>query len=609
MLNRVTSGRLIAVVVCFAWSASLAQQQPQTYTQLYPLQSFDRVVVIGDSLSDNGNLSALTGGRFPGPNPFYFNGRFSNGPVWAEFLHGGPMSAFYATGATTGNVNTAIGGARTDVSVGPAFGIPQQITDFRNAGGTIGANDLVTLWGGANNIFQGGSPITAAQAQTINLNRLIGPEFGARTILVPNLPNLGGTPEAPNPAAGLQATLAFNQTLDQGVRAAAAANPGVNIVQMDVFASNQVLLANPRAFGFTNVTDRCQTPPTICSNPDEFVFWDAVHPTARVHELIALYARLLLATEEIAPTVAPLAESSFTSRLDASSTAFGRTLSAVAFPDQWRRGIYAEIVGTQLNADESGATPSYDQTLGGVRAGVTESFGESFAGLSIAYLTGEHSQANLSADIRTVQADFHAATRFRQFFLGAEAGLSYTSFDDIKRFTGHPTVFGESDTEGWSYSAAASAGLVLDMGGVKLIPNARLGYLTANIDAFSESAPILALEYADRDISSGFWSLGVRAAFDLHRSELPLTAYAEIGYESLFATDTDDVTAHLVDNTALPVSADIDDPASRGLYLKLGVSGHLDAATTLSVDYGLSLPDGDSQNHTGKVQLKFLFGG
>ena len=45
---------------------------------------FSQIYAFGDSLSDNGNVFAATGMGFP-PAP-YAQGRFSNGPVWAENL-------------------------------------------------------------------------------------------------------------------------------------------------------------------------------------------------------------------------------------------------------------------------------------------------------------------------------------------------------------------------------------------------------------------------------------------------------------------------------------------------------------------------------------------
>ena len=75
-------------------------------------QSYTRLVVFGDSLSDNGNLYAVTGGTQP-LSPPYYQGRFSNGPVFTELL--GFNAGRYTAGApVTGSVNYAFGGARTD---------------------------------------------------------------------------------------------------------------------------------------------------------------------------------------------------------------------------------------------------------------------------------------------------------------------------------------------------------------------------------------------------------------------------------------------------------------------------------------------------------------
>ena len=46
-------------------------------------QNIEGITIFGDSLSDNGNAFKATGGAIPASPP-YFNGRFSNGPVWVE---------------------------------------------------------------------------------------------------------------------------------------------------------------------------------------------------------------------------------------------------------------------------------------------------------------------------------------------------------------------------------------------------------------------------------------------------------------------------------------------------------------------------------------------
>lgn len=65
--------------------------------------SLTQVISLGDSFSDTGNLYALTGQRYPPPP--YYEGRFSNGPLWIEHL-----AKHYAASLH----NHAVGGATSD---------------------------------------------------------------------------------------------------------------------------------------------------------------------------------------------------------------------------------------------------------------------------------------------------------------------------------------------------------------------------------------------------------------------------------------------------------------------------------------------------------------
>ena len=46
-------------------------------------------------------------------------------------------------------------------------------------------------------------------------------------------------------------------------------------------------VANPGAYGFTNVTDPCFSGTTVCANPAEYLFFDEFHPTSAAHQFIA----------------------------------------------------------------------------------------------------------------------------------------------------------------------------------------------------------------------------------------------------------------------------------------------------------------------------------
>ena len=112
MLFKQIKTLLTAVVVALPLFA-----QAGPYSNLY---------VFGDSLSDTGNLSFATGGAVPGTAQPYFNGRFSDGPVWVETMAAHLGLAGDAAPLHLGGKNFAFAGARTGVDPAPP-GILAQI--------------------------------------------------------------------------------------------------------------------------------------------------------------------------------------------------------------------------------------------------------------------------------------------------------------------------------------------------------------------------------------------------------------------------------------------------------------------------------------------------
>lgn len=267
------------------------------------------IFVFGDSLSDSGNVLLATGGLIPGPPTAYFNGRFSNGPTYADVLatrlNLGPLAPSLA-----GGTNYAYGGASTDAHpleaiFGPGFGTVQtQVSQFlTDVSHTADPSALYVVFAGANNLRDAllGNPLDAPAAITNAIGDLHGIltdliAAGAQTILVPNVPNLGLTPQVAGFGPGAVAfatalTLNFNAALEPMLNSFT----GVTIIPLNTFGFFQELVAHPGNFGLSDVTSRCYTGDdqtftgggTICSTPDTFLFWDGVHPTAAVHALIA----------------------------------------------------------------------------------------------------------------------------------------------------------------------------------------------------------------------------------------------------------------------------------------------------------------------------------
>lgn len=252
------------------------------------------LIVFGDSLSDVGNTSASTFGIQPGSN--YYQGRFSNGPTYAERLSAGlGLGALTRDGA--GGDNFAYGGAETN---GPGGfeglflnSLVEQVTTYLNRlnGATPNPQTLFVVFIGANDYLRGGqtSATTPAGVVQTQLNRLIS--AGARQLLGVNLPLLGLTPEySTNPTGAATISgraAAYNDALDNVYATIETTNPTVTLHRLDVESLFSGFLDSATELGFTNTTQQGRTASggSLDGAPG-YVFWDGVHPTREAHALL-----------------------------------------------------------------------------------------------------------------------------------------------------------------------------------------------------------------------------------------------------------------------------------------------------------------------------------
>ncbi len=254
------------------------------WTAPAPAQPITRIVAFGDSLSDTGNVFAATGR----PLAPYYQGRYSNGPVWVESLAsrlGVPAPAPSLTGGT----NNAWGGAETGTGTSPS-GTPNIRTQAASwlSGHTPTAAELYTVWGGGND-FLNGQTNPAVPANNLAAAVTALANAGARQFLVPNLPQLGFTPagQALPPAQrdALNAlTLAFDSQLTAALNQVQASTPGVQIFRLDIDQLFIDVRANPSQFGFTNVTQSALAAGVVSGQG--YLFWDDIHPTTAAHQII-----------------------------------------------------------------------------------------------------------------------------------------------------------------------------------------------------------------------------------------------------------------------------------------------------------------------------------
>ena len=230
--------------------------------------------VFGDSLSDTGSVASPSS---------YYQGRWSNGAVWVEYFTAaawGELHNFAQAGSDTSNLAPEI--SRVPASANLAAG-------------------TCLLWCGGNDInnHATGSAAdlaAATKAGVANLKAAITSltQRGARDFVVLNLPDLGQAPVIkaglpPDRAALVTAAVRdFNTGLAQALAEVRSSVAGIQITQVDVFAQDSAVLANPAAFGFTKIYPGALNDPTLADKSfsglgSTYVFWDQIHPTTKLH--------------------------------------------------------------------------------------------------------------------------------------------------------------------------------------------------------------------------------------------------------------------------------------------------------------------------------------
>jgi phospholipase/lecithinase/hemolysin len=255
----------------------------------------------------------------PVPSAPYARGgqHFSNGATWVEHFaraRGSAASVRPAlANAMGGASNYAVGAARARED-GRNVNLPAQVDAFlKQHAGVAGPDSLYVIEMGGNDVRDafvefaagrdGGAILHDAHlAISASVQTLYA--AGARRFLIWRTPNVGVTPallmlDRLSTGAAQFATLVtqwFNAGLDATVSDLSAL-PGIDIARLDAFRLVNDLVKSPRAHGLINVTQACVTTlaPFSCDRPDEYLFWDGIHPTTAVHAIVAQEAVRALA--------------------------------------------------------------------------------------------------------------------------------------------------------------------------------------------------------------------------------------------------------------------------------------------------------------------------
>ena len=297
---------------------------------------FNTVFLLGDSLSDQGNLFSATeqilGEGIPASD-YYYAGRFSNAENYVDYMS--ENIGIVITPSIMGGNNFAYGGTRTDYNrveddatkpppvnllgqggILPEDAFPWTLDTQRQAFQSLGIvdpNALYIVFSGANDL----ADLTAIVAQSFSnpaftvdpaefiqkvvdgINNSIAAfvAAGGEDIIVANVPNLGVVPGITQFGPGFSAlatglSMQYNQALAAMLT---QWEDQTNIIHFDTFSLLTQVVQEPEEFGFSNATEACYTgfvgpadpDDTVCSDPDSYVFWDSEHPTSAFHALMA----------------------------------------------------------------------------------------------------------------------------------------------------------------------------------------------------------------------------------------------------------------------------------------------------------------------------------
>jgi outer membrane lipase/esterase len=616
---------------------------------------FSQVVVFGDSLSDDGNISLATA---PGVQPPL---RFTTNPGTVAIENVANALGQPITPSLLGGTDYAWGGAGVLTnSPGTPGSVPtltSQVTGYL-AAGTVDSRALYSIWGGANDLFYhataAGAGATAQQliAQTISQQvslaiannlipndptaiaaftaqitptvtaqvsaavlagagvsafetadqaqagvaaaaqqevKLIGQlqAAGVKNILVFNLPNIGLTPSAlaqgPDAAASLAGLgLVFNGTLNAGL-----SQMGVGIVPVNVYSLFNEIIADPQAYGFTNVnTPACGAgassvqcgpagsglPYTYPDGADQsYVFADGVHPTTAAHAVLGQYVVSILQAPGQVSLLgeAPLAATA------AQYRAIRNQLLADGQGSDTR--FFASVDYGQQRFDATGGSPKADSdnvnlTLGAdarasehVSVGVALSLGQNNA--DFAGGAGGYKMQDISG---LGYALYHNGGGYAAGF----ASFGQSNFKDINRRIqlGAATRNESGKADGTHLGAGLEGGWWFGSGGLKTGPFARAEWQTAKVSGYNETGnDSTAMWFGRQQRDALIESLGWRLQGQWQAGGATLMPFVEVAWNHDDKADPREVQAGLV-----------------GMPGTFALTGYVPDKTWASADLGLS---------------------
>lgn len=619
--------------------------------------------VFGDSLSDNGNIPRLTGIPYP-PSPPYYGYRFSNGPVWAEYLPSLTGLEFKASndyavgGAFAGPL--VVGGVSYDNLTNldsPTFPhLPnelQEIQSFAASGGHFSPSDVVSIWIGGNNYFAtealvAADPAAASQIVTGNVTTVLRQTaqaienvaaLGAHQLIVQNLVPFGTVPTVDTTPAqialGDEIIAAHNAGLASTV-ASLHQVLGLNILLINEAQISAEIDAHPAAYGITNTTSACLDTPSCVTAPlsvqNTYQWWN-VHPTTHSYAIIAQYVASALNGFDSLSVPARL--------LIAGANAFSSTVSARM--DALREGASGLSVNLPTGpvladaaAGDTGpmermgldhrlsvfVTGGYDfgsrnnqpgnlgftDRIGTVTGGADYRINRHLtAGVAFGYDT-ENATVNGGETVHANAYQFagYVMAHSRHLFADGQIDYGIDQFNQISR----PGVLAPitATPGGHTMSVDVRGGYMLHHGTITYGPVLGFNATTAIIDAYTEQGDAaLTMAVGSQSLSRDIISAGLAASAEGHLGTLEIKPHGSIGMQAEVSGATGSFTSVFTDEPLVGLTTTYPNAATTWGVADIGmsaaISGRLAATVDLATTFARS--DGDQRMVTAGLRYRY----
>jgi outer membrane lipase/esterase len=559
--------------------AATAVAQNRTYTNQY---------TFGDSLSDNGNARAASGGTVNASAP-YFGGRWSNGLTFAEQLGNSLAVGAVAPTAVKSSMGFAFGGATAvpEVSAVPFPPLAAQIQLFQSHAVAIQKTDLFTVWMGANDILNtaprapanpalmDSAGSNAARTTATSLQTLIG--LGAKNILVLNLPDIGLTPTGLSSGAGAfltRGSLAYNAEFDARLAAIAAGAPDVTLTRIDAAALIAQIQRDYRLLGFDNANAGLILPATAGGggNPDGYVFFDGIHPSARTHTLLSRVVLEALNPEPVVGFAGTLGSAALALQ-GLGATALDTRASQLAFSPRGtgRADVYASFNYADGSRARQGWQPKFNYRAQMMTGGADLRLSDGvFAGaaLNVGRLVARVGGGLGDYTVEDAGGRLYAAWRGGPVSLLMDGDYGTLNVKGIHRATAFGGLTTNAKTGGDHWGVGAKAVWTMEVSGTSIRPWVGLRTHRVSIDGYAErDVATLNMEFAAQEAKSTSGALGVDGAYTVKLGGYALRLDLRAVWRDEIGSRTRNVAGRLANNFTRDTVVALEDGDGSGLEL------------------------------------------